>query len=94
MKITYQKLIAEIKGRFGFELELAKDVVDYMFDYIAKNVNDEKHVYIKNFGHFYARRRRTQKAFDFKTNTTIDLEFIRNLRFKPAAKIKKDFNNE
>lgn len=87
--MTKMELIeAVLKTQDGMTKKAATEVVDAVFDIVAKTIKKEKKFIYPGFGTFSLRERKARTGRNPQTGATIQIKKSRTIGFRPAKSLK------
>jgi len=85
--MTKAEIVNEIAIRTGLERTAIADTIDNFFVVVKKSMIDGNNIYLRGFGTFELKERKTKVARNIKKNTSLVVPAHFVARFKPS----KDF---
>jgi DNA-binding protein HU-beta len=86
--MTKAELVHVVAGK-GLTKKAAAEMVDALFDTIAKSIKKEKRFSYPGFGTWTVRERKARMGRNPQTGTAIKIKASKTVGFKPSADLKK-----
>ena len=88
-KKSLAELLNEKKPELKLSKKAANEIIDLIFDEIAKDVKEGKKVDVSGFGKFVLKERKARTGINPATKQTIQIPASRVPGFKPAKAFKE-----
>ena len=86
--MTKAELVHVVAGK-GLTKKAAAEMVDALFDTVAKSIKKEKRFSYPGFGTWTVRERRARMGRNPQTGEAIKIKASKTVGFKPSAELKK-----